>query len=121
MIVTEISPNSFSFDPFHLVSCTHAISILSGLRTVLGRWIYFISRVKACVKACVIRRGRGLLANDNSASTFPGQQSFKRRAKVSIKVGSVFYTCHLRDHYGVDRWWSALRNAICHIDISQNT
>ena len=37
-----------------------------------------------------IRRGHGLLANDNPASTFPGPQSFKRRAKVSINV-SVFW------------------------------
>ena len=32
-------------------------------------------------------RGHGLLANDNQASMFPAQQSIKRRAKVSVKVG----------------------------------
>ena len=39
-----------------------------------------------------IRTGRGLLANDNPASTFPGQQNFKRREKVSVNVG-VLYEC----------------------------
>ena len=34
-----------------------------------------------------IRRGSGLLANDNPTSTFPGQQSFKRRAQFIGKVG----------------------------------
>ena len=38
-------------------------------------------------KSLRIRRGRGILANGNPASTFPGQQSFKRRAKVSVNVG----------------------------------
>ena len=36
----------------------------SGLRTIPRRWIYFI-----CRKSLRIRRGRGLLANDNPAST----------------------------------------------------
>ena len=58
----------------------------SGLRTILERWIYFISSVKACV----IRRGHGLLANENPASTLPGQQSFKMRAKVSVNVGVLW-------------------------------
>ena len=58
----------------------------SGLRTISERWIYFISRVEACV----IRSGRGLLAKDNSASTFPGQQSFKRRANVGVNVGVLW-------------------------------
>ena len=61
----------------------------SGLRTISERWIYFIS---TGVKACVIRRGRGRLANDNTASAYPGQQNFKRRAKVSVKVG-VWWKC----------------------------
>ena len=59
-----------------------------------------------------IRRGRGLLANDNPASTFPGQQSFKRRAKVSETSACCrsVYTRHLRDHYAVDRhWWPRIR------------
>ena len=43
-------------------------------------------------KPGLIRRGRGLFANDNPASTLPGQQSFKRWAKVSVKVG-VLYEC----------------------------
>ena len=38
-------------------------------------------------KSLRICRGRGLLANDYPASMFPGQQSFKRRAKVSVNVG----------------------------------
>ena len=43
-------------------------------------------------KSMRIRRAHGLLANDNPASTFPGQQSFKRWAKVCEKVG-VLYEC----------------------------
>ena len=58
----------------------------SGLRTISERWIYFISRLEACL----IRRGRGLLANENSASTFPGQQSFRRRAKITVNVGVLW-------------------------------
>ena len=60
----------------------------SGLRTISETWIYFIS----CVKACIIRRGHWLLANGNPTSTFPGQQSFKRRAKVKVNVG-VLWEC----------------------------
>ena len=54
----------------------------SNRHTISERWIYFISSVKACV----IRRGRVRLANDNQASTLPGQQSFKRWAIFSVKV-----------------------------------
>ena len=57
-------------------------------RAISERWIYFISSVKACV----IRRGRRLLAYANPASTLPGQQSFKRRATVSVKV-CVWWKC----------------------------
>ena len=42
----------------------------------------------ASVKACVILRVAGL-ANDNPASTLPGQQCFKRRTKASVKVGRL--------------------------------
>ena len=63
-------------------------------------------------KSLRIRRGRGEYGDDNPASTFPGQQSFKRRANVSEKSACCrsVYTRHLRDHYGVDRhWWPIIR------------
>ena len=43
----------------------------------------------------IIAFNRGLLANDNSASTFPGQQSFRRRAKVSVNVGVLWERLYL--------------------------
>ena len=64
-------------------------------------------------KSMRIRRDRGLLANDNPASTLPGHQSFKRRAKDSVKDGIYcrsVYTRHLHDQYGVDgHWWPRIR------------
>ena len=60
---------------------TQKASAYYGVRSI-NPALFYMPR-----KSLRIRRGRGLLANDNPASTFPGQQSVKRRAKVSVNVG----------------------------------
>ena len=45
------------------------------LRTISGRWIYFICRIKACV-------GCGLLTNDNPAST-------RKRPRIGWSLGGA--------------------------------
>ena len=49
----------------------------SGLHTIPEIWIYFIS----CVKACVIRRDHGLLANDNPHPPFQVSRDSKGRQR----------------------------------------
>ena len=80
---TQIRTRNEVYTPAYVAAHIYAELSSSGLRTISERWIYFIS----CIKACVVRRGRGLLANDNPASTYPGQQNYKRRAKVSVNLG----------------------------------
>ena len=90
---TQIRARDGVYTPAQVAARIYAELRSSGLRTILERWIYFIS----CVKACVIdlRMGRGRLANDNPASTFSGQQSFRRRAKVSVNVGVLWERLYL--------------------------
>ena len=57
-----------------------------------------------------MRRGRWLLANDNPAATFPGQQSFNKRGQRKRRRVVGVFTRRLRDQYGVDRhWWPRIR------------